>query len=90
MNLRVPHMGWNDVITKKVISKSLFSKKKQDFYFIHSYYVDPYDKSIVTSITEHSIKFTSSFQSKNLYGVQFHPEKSHFSGINLFEKFIKI
>ena len=59
-------MVWNDLITTNINSKSLFTQNKQDFYFVHSYYVDPEDKSIVTSITEHSIKFASSFIENSL------------------------
>lgn len=88
-NLRVPHMGWNSIKFNDDFPKSLFDKETKEFYFVHSFYVKPVDNSIISSETEHTITFTSSFIYKNLYGVQFHPEKSHFSGICLFKNFLK-
>ncbi len=87
-NLRVPHMGWNSVSFQDNSQYSLFNKETEEFYFVHSFYVEPFDSSIISSKTDHTIEFTSSFKYKNLYGVQFHPEKSHYSGLSLFKNFL--
>ena len=92
LNLRVPHMGWNQVMCDQIKSKkyNIFEKDIMEFYFAHSYYVSPNDASIILTTTEHTINFTSAFQKDNLYGVQFHPEKSHNSGLALFKRFISL
>lgn len=89
-NLKIPHMGWNTVkpITdSKLIDKSLIDSR---FYFVHSYYVkvDKDENSILK--TTYGIEFDSGIQQKNIYGTQFHPEKSHRFGMNLLTNFSKI
>lgn len=88
--MKVPHMGWN------IITKSTDSKLTEDFiaesrfYFVHSYYVKCNNSSDVLTKTDYGLNFDSSFENGNIFGVQFHPEKSHSYGINLFENFLKI
>ena len=88
LTLRVPHMGWNNVIYKK--NSILFDDMYDDprFYFVHSFYVDCLVEDDILTITEYGNTFVSSFQSNNVYGVQFHPEKSHKFGMKLFHNFI--
>jgi glutamine amidotransferase len=84
---KVPHMGWNFVNPSK--KNSFYQIDTQDkFYFVHSYYVKCKRQEDVSSITNYEINFTSSFNKDNIYGVQFHPEKSHIHGINFFKNFL--
>jgi glutamine amidotransferase len=85
-NLLIPHVGWNNIEIKK--STSLFSnyKDKSHFYFDHSYHFVCEDK-FVTSICNYGININSSIQNENIFGVQFHPEKSQNAGLRLFRSF---
>ena len=90
-NLKVPHMGWNKV--KLLNNQSQIFKESLEgsrFYFVHSYYVKCNNSSDVLTKTDYGLNFDSSFESGNIFGVQFHPEKSHSYGIHLFKNFIKI
>lgn len=85
---KIPHMGWNFIEQKK--ESVLFSEFYPDsrFYFMHSFFVKCNNIGDILTLTEYGKKFCSSFQKKNIYGVQFHPEKSHKFGIKLFHNFI--
>tara|TARA_B100000686_G_C16782868_1_gene973152 strand:- start:157 stop:786 length:630 start_codon:yes stop_codon:yes gene_type:complete len=86
-NLKLPHMSWNEVkITKK--NSLLSSKEKMDFYFVHSYYFDCLNDENVFGTTNYGINFTSFVAKENIYGVQFHPEKSSSQGLELIKNFI--
>ena len=88
VDAKVPHMGFNkiEVVKNNRILKNL---EESEFYFMHSYEVVNYtDISSLTSYAGH--KFVSSIQKDNLYGVQFHPEKSREAGIQLFKNFIEL
>jgi glutamine amidotransferase len=89
--LKIPHMGWNKVELlnnrSKIFKESLDESR---FYFVHSYYVKCNNISDVLTKTNHGLNFDSSFERGNIFGVQFHPEKSHRFGIHLFENFLKI
>ena len=87
---KVPHIGWNRV--KNQESNILFNSSKPDdeYYFVHSYYVSLTDQSVKKSYTKYSNTFCSAFQLENIFGVQFHPEKSHDAGLNLFKNFIEL
>lgn len=86
----LPHVGWNS-ITKTKESK-LFQgiEDKSDFYFVHSYEFKPLNKNLVISTTNYGEDFCSAIEFNNLFGVQFHPEKSHYAGKKLIENFINI
>jgi glutamine amidotransferase len=90
VNLKVPHMGWN--IVKCVVDNSLLSQINNDqrFYFVHSYKVVPDSDDIVIGHSNYGGYFCAAFQSRNIYGVQFHPEKSHKFGMDLFKRFMKL
>jgi len=79
--LKVPHMGWNRL---KGISGAPY------VYFVHSYYCAPDDKSIITATTDYGIKFASMIQKDNVFGCQFHPEKSQDAGLKILENFIRL
>ena len=85
--LRIPHMGWNSVkISDSKMSENLEENK---FYFVHSYYFKPEQPKYVLGITKYGIEFASIINSKNIFGVQFHPEKSHKYGMELLKNFDK-
>lgn len=88
-NLKVPHMGWNQVLVQK--QNDIFPNEEfRKFYFVHSFYVSCADKRDILTETEYGKNFVSSFQKDNLIGVQFHPEKSHRYGIELFSNFVRL
>jgi imidazole glycerol-phosphate synthase subunit HisH len=86
-NLRVPHLGWNEVISKN--ENSLFHDfQKQDFYFIHSYHFKPQDPKYVMLSVEYDGEKVAAIHKNNIYAVQFHPEKSQDFGIALLKKIL--
>jgi len=90
-SLKIPHMGWN-VVQQTNRKEPLFNNIPDEsyFYFVHSYFVEPVDKKDIASQTPYGQNFCSAITKKNLFGVQFHPEKSADLGIKLLENFIKI
>lgn len=86
----LPHMGWNDV--KPVKQSNLFFELENDacFYFLHSYYFSCNDLADIIAISDYGGAFTCAVQHENIYGVQFHPEKSHHFGIQLLKNFAKL
>ncbi len=87
--LKVPHMGWNYIEVKKE-SPLLTSTDKKKFYFVHSYYVKCDDQQDVIATCNYGFNFDCMIQHNNIFGAQFHPEKSHRFGMELFENFSKI
>ncbi len=87
--LTVPHMGWNQVKVVKG-NKLIRNQDFQKFYFTHSYYFNLVQKEDIILETNYGIKFCSGFQKNNIYGVQFHPEKSHKYGLELIKNFIQV
>ena len=88
-NLKLPHMGWNLVIPTNSKYNNLISTKN-DYYFVHSYYFECADKDNILAETKYGTNFTSIVGKENIYGVQFHPEKSSSQGLNLLKEFIKV
>lgn len=88
--VKIPHMGWNTVEFKP--NNPLFENidGKADFYFAHSYYVKLNDKNNLIGETEYGIKFASAIRKGKIFGVQFHPEKSHRNGLQLLKNFNNI
>ncbi len=86
----VPHMGWNQVWQQQ--QNALFSgiPDGAEFYFVHSYYVDPEDQSFTGATTEYGLHFASAFIRDNLFATQFHPEKSGAYGLRLLENFAQV
>ena len=87
VQLKIPHMGWNNV--QQTQSHPLWAGIEQGsrFYFVHSYYVDPQDKNIVSGETTYGISFASAIARDNVFAVQFHPEKSAADGLMLLKNF---
>lgn len=86
----LPHLGWNTVSMQN--NHAVFNNidQKQGFYFLHSYYFECASKDDVLGITEYGDSFASAVNRQNIFGMQFHPEKSHQNGIELFRNFAKI
>jgi glutamine amidotransferase len=86
-NLPLPHMGWNSV--EPMGSKSLFASDASaiDFYFLHSFYFEPAADEHVLASTSYGGTFASAVRRGHIFGVQFHPEKSHGAGIDLLKNF---
>lgn len=85
--VRIPHMGWNTL--KDYSNSTLFKGIDEDhrFYFVHSYHVKCSDVSIQAALTDYSGDFISSIEKNNIFGVQFHPEKSHKHGMIVMKNF---
>ncbi len=88
--LPLPHMGWNDVGI--VRDTGLFRGLETDarFYFLHSYYVEPVDEQLAIAASDYLGRFVCAVQRDNIFGVQFHPEKSHQWGERLLRNFARL
>jgi len=88
--LKVPHMGWNQVRPVDP-NGPLWKGWPEDphLYFVHSFYPDPEDKSVVSSTTNYGVEFASSIQVGDVHGVQFHPERSQALGLRLLTNFVE-
>jgi len=86
-DVKVPHMGWNQVKKVKDVPILAGLPDKSDFYFVHSYIVKPDDTSITATSTDYGVEFTSGIRRNNLYAFQFHPEKSSKLGLQLLKNF---
>jgi glutamine amidotransferase len=88
--LVVPHVGWNQV--EQTETSSLFEGVASGsfFYFVHSYYCEPLNKSVIAGETEYGINYASVVTHDNICGVQFHPEKSQASGLRLLKNFARL
>jgi glutamine amidotransferase len=86
--LKVPHMGWNQV--KQNMKHPVFEgvPDGENFYFVHSYYVEPEDAALVAGTTEYGIEFCSAIARGNMIATQFHPEKSGDMGLKIFGNFL--
>jgi len=87
--LKVPHMGWNRVRVTRPHPLFEGIPEENEFYFVHSYYLDPDDRESVLGTSEHGIEFVSAFARDNFAAVQFHPEKSGPLGLALLERFAR-
>ncbi|WP_461864285.1 imidazole glycerol phosphate synthase subunit HisH, partial [Thermococcus sp.] len=89
--VRVPHIGWNQVWQKKDCPLFEGIKDGAYFYFVHSYHVNPQDKEIIAAVTDYeSAIFPSAVCRDNIFGVQFHPEKSSKNGLRLLKNFRRL
>ncbi len=88
--LKIPHMGWNQV--KQTISHPIFEgiPDEANFYFVHSYYVEPEDKSLVAGETEYGVRLCSVIARGKLIATQFHPERSGDVGLKIYDNFIRL
>ena len=88
-NQRIPHMGWNKIIVENN-HEILKNISQSEFYFLHSYYCKIKNDKNVCAYTSYGGSFCSIFIENNIYGIQFHPEKSHSDGIQLIKNFLSI
>lgn len=89
--LKVPHMGWNQINLQscgQVLYKGIHDK--ENVYFCHSYFVQPKDAKIAASLTDYGINYVSSVVKENIWGVQFHPEKSQSVGLQILRNFTQL
>jgi imidazole glycerol-phosphate synthase subunit HisH len=90
MGLKVPHIGWN-VLEPCFASPLIKDLPAESYgYFVHSYYCVPADSADTLVATDYGIRFAAAVQHENLYGVQFHPEKSQRMGLQILRNFLEI
>ena len=87
-NIKMPHMGWNQV--NVVNQNSIIKPEENDYYFVHSYYFDCLNKQDIVAETKYGINFASIINKENVYGCQFHPEKSSTQGLKIIKDFINL
>ena len=89
--LKVPHMGWNKVFQQGSPAPHPVWNGVADgsyFYFVHSFYVEPATKSLISGVTDYGIRFTCAVARDNIFATQFHPEKSAADGLKLYANFL--
>ena len=88
LNLKIPHMGWNDI---HVLNNKYFnSKETKDFYFIHSFYAEVQNIEHVAATVRYGFDVTACIQKDNIFATQFHPEKSQNAGLSLLKEFFDL
>ena len=87
---KLPHIGWNEIEIQKESKIFKDIKNKSHMYFVHSYEFIPEDKSVISATTYYSSKFVCSIEKDNLFGTQFHTEKSDKIGLKIIENFINL
>ncbi len=87
---KLPHIGWNEIEIQKESKIFKDIKNKSHMYFVHSYEFVPDDRSVILATTDYSTKIVCSVEKENLFGTQFHPEKSDKTGLKIIENFIKL
>ena len=85
---KIPHMGWNNIFYKKDSALMKNISERDEFYFVHSFFLEANNSQLVLSETDYIERFCSSIEQENIFGVQFHPEKSHDAGKTLLRNFI--
>ena len=87
---KLPHIGWNEINIMK--NSKIFEgiENKSHMYFVHSYEFVPEDKSVILATTDYSSKIVCSIEKENIFGTQFHPEKSDKTGLKIIDNFIKL
>lgn len=89
-HFKIPHIGWNQLKIKKENSLLAGITPSEGFYFSHSYHLAGTNCSLIAAETEYGYPFVSAVQQENIFGVQFHPEKSHDEGLAIFRNFLKL
>jgi len=87
---KLPHIGWNEIEIQKESKIFKNIKNKSHMYFVHSYELIPEDKSVISATTNYSSKIVCSVERDNLFGTQFHPEKSDKIGLKIIDNFLKL
>lgn len=89
LSLRIPQIGWNEVQVQRPCSLYDGLAQGTDFYFLHSYVLRPDDDDVITATCSYGTSFAASVHQGNVYGVQFHPEKSQRAGLTLLANFVR-
>jgi len=87
---KLPHIGWNEIEIQKESKIFKDIKNKSHMYFVHSYEFIPEEKSVISATIDYSSKIVCSVEKDNLFGTQFHPEKSDKTGLKIIDNFIKL
>ena len=87
--LKIPHMGWNEVLQKRSHALWTGIADRSRFYFVHSYYPQPADGALTAATCAYGVTFTCAVARDNIFAVQFHPEKSQSSGLQLLSNFVQ-
>ena len=87
-DIRLPHIGWNDVTIVNDLCIGKDFEKPPIFYFVHSYHVVPYDSNVVAGYCQYGENIVAMIQKENVFGAQFHPEKSHLDGLQVLRNFL--
>jgi glutamine amidotransferase len=87
--LKVPHMGWNQVYQQQSHPMWKDIADGERFYYVHSYFVQPAEPSVVAGVTNYPKPFTGAIAKNNIFAVQFHPEKSQHAGLQLLANFVQ-
>jgi len=87
---KLPHIGWNEIEIQKESRIFENIKNKSHMYFVHSYEFIPKDKSVISATTDYSSKIVCSVERENIFGTQFHPEKSDKDGLKIIDNFIEL
>lgn len=90
IGLRIPHVGWNTITLKRKSEMVPAMCDQQDVYFVHSYHVSDYDEEICVATTTYGYEFPVIIESRNIFAVQFHPEKSQEIGLKIVRAFSKV
>ncbi|MDK2901863.1 MAG: imidazole glycerol-phosphate synthase subunit HisH [Thermosediminibacterales bacterium] len=86
-NLKVPQVGWNQIKIQKPHPLLEGISDESNFYFVHSYYVNPVEKEVEIALTDYGTTFPSIIAKGNVYGIQFHPEKSSYPGLRILKNY---
>jgi imidazole glycerol-phosphate synthase subunit HisH len=87
--LKIPHMGWNEVVQERAHAMWEGIADRSRFYFVHSYYPQPAEPALTAATCEYGIRFTCAVARDNIFAVQFHPEKSQHGGLRLLSNFLQ-
>ncbi len=87
---KLPHIGWNEIEIQKESTIFKDIKNQSHVYFVHSYEFIPEDKSVISATTNYSSKIVCAIEKENLFGTQFHPEKSDKTGLKIIDNFLKL
>ena len=87
--LKIPHMGWNEVFQERPHAMWAGIADRSRFYFVHSYYPQPAERALTAGSCEYGTRFTCAVARDNIFAVQFHPEKSQNSGLQLLSNFVQ-
>ena len=89
-NIKLPHMGWNEILIKTNQNELIKDEIEYNYYFVHSYFFECQSEENEVAVTDYGFNFSSIISKENIFGVQFHPEKSSLYGLKLLNNFINL